>query len=293
MPTVDELLGRAERKIRASRAVDLWRVSDARINAEELLSEVLRRTIRSRDLDKEVSSSQERRFWNMVQRRTSGEPVALIIGKTEFRGMELRVRRGAFVPRNSSEHLAGQAIRRLKPRGKPTAVDVATGTGPVALAIAREVPGSRVFGLDISARQLRLARQNAAALAIPNTRFLKSDMLQALPNSLRGEVDVFTLHPPYVTNSELPTLPKEILAFEPHEALTDRSGDGLGLVRRLADEAPRWLRPGGWVLIEVSPNLSRQVMAILRRGGFAGIRSLKDSLGVTRVICGSLPKLTR
>jgi release factor glutamine methyltransferase len=86
------------------------------------------------------------------------------------------------------------------------------------------------------------------------------------------------------------TLPKEIRAFEPRHTLTDRSDDGLGMVRRLANEAPNWLKPGGWVFVEVSPNLSRKVRGVLQRSGFEKVKSVKDSLGATRVISGALPR---
>lgn len=286
--TVRQVLDRAAKAIRASTAVDLWRPSDARVNAEELLGFVMGRAITGKDLDSQVPGPARRRFGRLLVRRVAGEPVAMILGKTEFRGLELRVRRGVFVPRSSSELLAGEAIRRLQRRRAPVAADVATGTGPVALAVAHEVKGARVYGLDISAGALAVARRNARRLGIEGVTFLVSDLLSALPSRLAGQVDVFTIHPPYVSRSLLGSLPKEIRDFEPVESLTDWSDDGLGLVRRLAGESPAWLRRGGWVLVEVSPDLSRRVAGILRRGGFTDARSIRDSLGATRVVAGRL-----
>jgi release factor glutamine methyltransferase len=97
---------------------------------------------------------------------------------------------------------------------------------------------------------------------------------------------VITIHPPYVARAEVRTLPIEIRRFEPRHTLTDGSDDGLGLVRRLADDAPAWLRPGGFVLIEIAPYLARATAAVIRRGGFREVRSHRDSLGVTRVVIG-------
>jgi release factor glutamine methyltransferase len=290
VPTVEELLDEGEAKIRRSRAVDLWRVSDARVNAEELLSFVLGKEVSSEDLEEKVPSPKARRYLRLVERRAEGEPVAMILGHTEFMGMKLTVRRGVFIPRNSSELLASEAIRRLRRRRRPLAVDVATGSGPVALAIAKKVPAARVFGLDISPDALAVARRNAERVGVRNVTFLRSDLLAALPASVRGEVDSFTIHPPYVGRGEVRTLPKEIKEFEPSHTLTDTSVDGLGLVRRLGSEAPAWLRPGGWMMVEVSPNLSRSVKGILQREGFTNVRSHKDSLGATRVICGATPR---
>ncbi len=99
-------------------------------------------------------------------------------------------------------------------------------------------------------------------------------------------MDVFTVHPPYVARSMLADLPVEIRKFEPETSLTDQSEDGLGLVRALVDQAPHWIRSGGWILVEVSPDLSRRVGGILRRNGYREVKSHKDSLGATRVIAG-------
>jgi release factor glutamine methyltransferase len=286
--TVGELLDGAAEAIRGSSAVSLWRASDARTQAEELLEEVLGHAVGPGDLDTAVSGARCRRFEGYVERRVAGEPVALIIGRTEFMGMQLSVRRGVFVPRNSSEHMASMTIARLRPRKGPLHVDLATGTGPVALAVARAVPKATVLGLDISPLPLKVARSNARRLGLGNVRFLLSDLLAGMPPDLSGSVDTFTIHPPYVGRKRMRTLPKEIRDFEPKESLTDRSDDGLGLVRRLAEQAPGWLRRGGWVLVEISPDLSRGVAQILRRGGLADVRSHRDSLGATRVVAGRL-----
>lgn len=247
-------------------------------------------TIESSTLRGEVPASLRGRFERLIQRRIAGEPVAMIVGKTEFKGLELEVRRNTFVPRNSSELLADEAIRRLRGRRRPVAVDVCTGTGPVALAIANDLPKARVWGVDIWGPALSVARRNAERLRIRNATFLRSDMLNALPASLRGGTDTFTIHPPYVARQEVGTLSTEIRKFEPAPSLTDGSDDGLGLVRRLVDDAPEWLAPGGWILVEVSPNLSRKVRGILQRAGYRRVRSHRDSLGATRVVGGSLPR---
>lgn len=288
MPIVEELLDRAEDTIKKSKNVDLYRPSDARVNAEELLSEVLGIEVTSDELDDEVSAPLVRKFQRLVDRRAAGEPVALILGYIEFRGLKLGVQPGVFLPRNSSELLAEKAIARLRRRKAPIAVDVATGIGPVAMAMANEVKAANVYGVDIWRPSLQVARRNARALKINNVKFVESDMLSKLPSTIRGGVDAFTIHPPYVARSQVRTLPKEILDFEPKVSLTDNSSDGLGLVRLLVEQAPNWLKRGGWVLVEVSPDLARRVGTILRAGGFNEVRSEKDSLGATRVISGRI-----
>ena len=282
--TVRELLDAAEAEIKGSDAIELWRPYMARLEASSLLGSILGHE--PADLDEVVTAGACRRFQGLIDRRITGEPAALIIGSTSFRGLELRTRPGVFVPRSSSESLAGEAIRRLRGRKRPVAVDVATGSGPVALSVAAEVKAARVFGVDISPQALSLARANAKRLGIANARFLRSDVLSALPNDLERSVDVFTVHPPYVARSMLADLPVEIRKFEPETSLTDQSEDGLGLVRALVDQAPHWIRSGGWILVEVSPDLSRRVGGILRRNGYREVKSHKDSLGATRVIAG-------
>ena len=281
--TAGDLIAAAADRIAASEAIDLWRPYMARLEAEALLAEVLGHVV---DGAEAVPARARQRFEGYLARRVTGEPVALITGHVTFRGLELRTRRGVFVPRTSSESMAGMAVQRLRGRKAPVAVDVATGSGPVALSVAAEVPKARVVGVDIAPAALSLARDNARRLGIANAAFLRSDVLAGLPSSLAGAVDVFTVHPPYVAREQLAELPAEIREFEPEESLTDQSDDGLGLVRQLVDQAPAWLRRGGWVLVEVSPDLSRRVGGLLRRHAYRDVKSHRDSLGATRVVAG-------
>jgi release factor glutamine methyltransferase len=236
-----------------------------------------------------VSKSQRRTFKAMVERRLTGEPVNYITGHFTFCGLKLMVRPGVFSPRSSSELMVEHAVRRLRRRrGRRVAVDVATGSGAVALAIGAQVPDSEVWAVDISAKAVKLGKANARQLGLDNVAFAVSDMLVGLPSNLRGEVGVFTIHPPYVARGEVRTLPVEVRRFEPRSTLTDGSEDGLGLVRRLADDAPAWLCPGGYVFVEVAPYLARAAATVLRRAGLREVRSNRDSLGVTRVVAGRL-----
>lgn len=281
---MEELLAQAASQIGSAEAIQLWRPYMARMEAEALLVRALGRDVA--DPAEVVPPAEYRRFATYLRRRLTGEPAALIVGSVSFRGLVLRTRPGVFVPRSSSESLAGEAIRRLRGRKAPAAVDVATGSGPVALAMAAEVPKARVLGVDIAPKAVALARQNAARLGIGNATFKRSNVLSALPRDFLGSVDVFTLHPPYVAVDLVADLPAEIRDFEPPESLTDQSEDGLGMVRRLVAEAPPWLRTGGWVLVEVSPDLSRRVRGLLQRSGYRDVKSHRDTLGATRVIAG-------
>jgi release factor glutamine methyltransferase len=289
--TVTEHIEKAVRKIDKSKAIDHWDRNLGRYDAEELMTEVLGRKLTPSILDRVLDGTSKKRYSAMVARRVNGEPIPRIKGHYAFRGLDLLIRDGVFVPRASSELLADEAIKALrKRRGQRVAVDVATGAGPVALAVASEVRGAEVWGVDISGDAARLGKDNARHLGLRNVHFRAGDLLDALPRRLRGEIDVFTIHPPYVLRGDLKELPREIRAFEPLQSLTDGSDDGLGLVRRLAAESHEWLRPGGVLLVEVGTYLSRRTQATLRAARLVDVGWTKDDLGVTRVVSGRTPQ---
>lgn len=288
--TVTEHIDKAVRKIDKSKAIDHWDRNLGRYDAEELMTEVLGRKLTPEILDRILDAQSKKRYVAMVARRVNGEPIPRIKGHYAFRGLDLLIRDGVFVPRASSELLADEAIRALRRRrGQRIAVDVATGAGPVALAVASAVRGSEVWGVDISMEAALLGKDNARHLGLRNIHFRAGDLLDALPQRLRGEIDVFTIHPPYVLRGDLKELPREIRAFEPLQSLTDGSDDGLGLVRRLAAESHEWLRPGGVLLVEVGTYLSRRTQATLRAARLVDVSWTKDDLGVTRVVSGHTP----
>lgn len=236
------------------------------------------------DWDDMVPATVIRRFRKLVTRRETGEPVAYIIGSAEFRDLRLGIKPGMFVPRATSEFLAFQAIRRLHGRRRPIHVDLATGIGPVALATAKAVPEAQVWGLDISRKAVNQARANARWLGLGNATFKQSDMFSGLPRGMRGQIDVATIHPPYVPRRELAELPDEIKDFEPEHTLSDGSSDGLLLVRRIIAEGSEWLKPGGWLLIEIVPTETRAIQPMLRQAGYEQVRSTHGSVRYTRVL---------
>jgi release factor glutamine methyltransferase len=278
-----ELLDRAVSTLKASDSLDHWQADRDQIEAEELLTWVMGHEEPSaRD---EIPAAAAHRFERFVARRATGEPVPYILGESEFRGLWLDAKAGVFVPRDSTEFLAEQAIRRLRRRGDPVAIDLACGSGAVALAIANEVPGADVTGTDLAPDAIKLGRRNARKLGL-EARFVVGDLFSGLPARLHGIVDVITVHPPYVAEDELEHLPDEIKNFEPVHTLTDHSDDGLGFVERMADEAWDWLCKGGWVCVEIAPDRARSVGSILRSEGFEDVRSTKGGMGVTRVVVG-------
>ncbi len=279
-----KLLDQAVTTLKASPSIDHWQKGREKIEAEDLMSHAMGGE--EPRPNEEIPTKVRKRFDAMVERRVTGEPIPFIKGYAEFRGLELIAKPGVFVPRDSSEFLAEQAIRRLRKRKAPVHVDLATGGGTIALAVADEVPHASVYGADVSEDAVKLARKNAKRLGLHAT-FAVGDLFGGLPKEIAGKVDVITLHPPYVPREEVKDLPDEIRDWEPSHTLTDHSDDGLGLVVRTADESEAWLRPKGWLLIEVSPDRAREVKRIMQLAGMREIESTKGGdLKVTRVVVG-------
>lgn len=275
------------RTLEASPAIDHWQEDRETIESEILLGFVMGE---EPDPDDDVPGRARRRFEALIERRVSGEPIPFITGSTNFLGLDILAAPGVFVPRDSSEFLAIQAIRRLKGRRKPVHVDLATGGGTIALAVADRVRKARVYGTDVAADAVKLARRNAERLGLKAT-FTRGDLFGGLPRTLAGRVDVVTIHPPYVPVDEVQDLPDEVRAWEPEHTLTDGSADGMGLVRRTVEEGPRWLVEDGWVLIEADPDAARDVKRVMTRGGFRDVKSTKGGdLKVTRVVVGRRPR---
>lgn len=276
--TVQELLDTATRVLVDS--THLFEDHDNRSEAETLMAYVL--DVDEDDLDEseELDPRRRDRFLALVTRRAAGEPLPMLTGRIVFYGLELAVTHGAFVPRPSSELLVDRALRRVRSNKSPIIVDVCTGSGPIAIALGDELPAAEVWGTDIDGRGLAQARRNASDLAIGNVSFKRGDMYDGLPARLKGEVDVITGHVPYVPLDEIEDLPSEVREHEPLYTLSDESGDEWGLLRRAIDESVSWLRPGGWLLLEVSDDVTDVVAELAQSAGLEdhGARTDSDEL---------------
>jgi release factor glutamine methyltransferase len=279
--TVAGLIDLGERVLADS--THIFEDHDNRREAEELLAFCLELSPEELDPHAELPARRRQRYLSLVARRAGGEPFPVITGHIEFYGLDLEVRPGAFVPRPSSELTVARAARRLRGRkGAPVVVDLCTGAGPIAIALADEFAHAEVWGADIDPEGLAQARANARRLGIDNVRFARGDMYEAVPRRLRGTVDVITGHIPYVPPDEVEDLPSEVKEHEPAFMLTDASSDGLELIRGAVADAPRWLKPGGWLLLEVSEDLGTKLRRLYRRAGLEdrGVASDADRLSV-------------
>jgi release factor glutamine methyltransferase len=226
-------------------------------------------------------------FFRLLQRRLSGECIAYILGKKEFRGLEFAVNPAVLVPRPDTEILVERALEYLDrglPRvnGETRVHDLCTGSGAVAISLKHEYPAAELSGSDISAEALDLARTNAAALGV-EAAFVLSDLFAAIPSRF----SLITANPPYVPGACIDTLSAEVRR-EPRIAL-DGGGDGLEVLRAIIREAPSHLFPGGGILLETGGDQAPAVRDLLAKTGFVDIQTYRDLSGYDRVTGGRLP----
>lgn len=188
-------------------------------------------------------------YRELIRRRLEGCPVAYLVGRKEFYGMELKVSPAVLIPRPDSEHVVMECLALAKQQENPTILDIGTGSGNLALAIAKHHDSAQVTTIDASADALALARENAQRHNLENrVRFLQGDLFAPLAQDER--FDFIVSNPPYIASEEIPKLPVGVRQYEPHLALDGGPG-GFKVFDRLIDEARRHLRPGGHIIVEI------------------------------------------
>ncbi|MFP5254239.1 MAG: peptide chain release factor N(5)-glutamine methyltransferase [Acidimicrobiia bacterium] len=231
----------------------------------------------------------------MVARRAAGEPLQYVLGRWGFRTLDLMVDRRVLIPRPETEVVAGLALDALAARDRrraatpaadapPVAVDLGTGSGAIALSLAAERwPHVEVWGTDASADALAVARANLAGLGrrAGVVRLVEGDWFGALPEDLRGRIDVVVSNPPYVADGD--ELPPEVADWEPVGAL--RAGpDGLDDIGRIVAEAPTWLAPGGALVVEIGEAQAEAVLELASAAGFPRATIEPDLAGQPRAL---------
>jgi release factor glutamine methyltransferase len=260
-------------------------VETARVDAEWLLAHVLD-VPRSRlvgEGQRTLDAPAVERYAAVLRRRLTREPLQHILGTQAFRNLHVRVGPQTMVPRPETEALVDWALGLL-PDGSALVVDVGTGSGCIACAIAAERPGARVIALEISAAAAAVARANVAALALSaRVRVVESDLFSALGGE---EADLIVANPPYLPTAVIPTLAPEVAHFEPRVAL-DGGHDGLDVIRRLvADARPRLAAGGALVLETAGGGQVPEVVRLLQTAGFIGVETCPDLAGVERFVTG-------
>lgn len=220
-----------------------------------------------------------RLFGRALCQRCHGVPLQYLTGEQQFFDLVLGVAPGVLIPRPETEVLVERALEAIPEGSSATVVDVGTGTGAVALAIKRFRPSTTVLATDISEDAVAVARANASRHGL-DVEVRRGDLLSPLPPGLRGEVDVVVSNPPYVTEEEYADLPEEVRR-EPYEALVG----GTEVHARLAEASPRWLRGGGWLLMEIGASQGAAVAALLGEA-FERVEVLPDMAGRDRIVRG-------
>jgi release factor glutamine methyltransferase len=262
-------------------------IESARLDAELLAAQAFRRTRVElyTHFDQPLGEDELAAYRGLVERRLGGEPVAYILGRKEFWSLDLRVDPAVLVPRPDTEALVEQALelaRAVPARDSPPRVaDVGTGSGALALALKRELPGSDVFALDVSAEALAVARANAERLGLEVT-FAQGDLVEPLTGL--APFDLIASNPPYIPSRDIDGLSAEVRR-EPRLAL-DGGTDGLAVIRRLAADAVKVLVPGGALAMEIGAGQAGAVGQILRGNGYADVGTRRDLAGIDRVVFG-------
>lgn len=274
--TVREAIEDAGRSLRAAGC------DSPHVDAELLLRHALHleRTELYADSGRTLTAEEEERFRSLLARRERREPVAYILGEWGFRGLELSVGPHVLVPRPETETLVDRALTHIAEVTDPRVLDIGTGSGAIALAVASEHPGAHVVATDISADALAVAAENRARTGLEGKVEL---VLGHLDAGVKGPFDLVVSNPPYVLPDEVERLEPEVRIYEPREAVV-----GTGQTDAIARRAREALRPGGWLVLETSEYRAQEVAAELRALGYEEVAVHRDLAGCERVVEGRL-----
>lgn len=239
-----------------------------------------------------LDAAGEARLDALIEQRLTGTPLAHLSGRQHFMGLEMLAGKDALIPRVETELLGGAALKVLRElasavsAGGATVVDVCTGSGNLALALAHHEPKARVFAADLSADAVALAQRNAVHLGLASRVELRcGDLLEPFNEArFHGQVDLLVCNPPYISSKKVDTLAGEIGGFEPRLAF-DGGPLGIAILNRVIREAPLYLRPGGWLAVEVGLG---QAMAMVKRmqgtGKYRRVEAIDNHLGEPRAV---------
>lgn len=254
-----------------------------RLDAEVLLAHILgvQRIALYTRFDELANDEVRNRYRQLVKQRVEGCPVAYLVGFKEFYNLRFNVTPAVLIPRPETELLVLEAIRLAKPHSTPRIVDVGTGSGAVALTLAKHLPQARVTAIDLSPEALEVAKKNADQHKLSSVRFLQGDLLQPVASE---KFDIVVSNPPYIDSEVVKQLPITVKNFEPKLALDGGPG-GTAIIERLATEAKAVLGTGGYLLLEIGADQGKSLPALLERlGGYGPVTVLPDHAGLPRVV---------
>jgi release factor glutamine methyltransferase len=266
-------------------------IESPRLNAELLLARSLNlgREEFYTHLHEPMKESEKEKLEKMIRRRISGEPLQYILEHQEFWSIDLKVDSRVLIPRPETELLVEQSLLILSEnslKGTPSVLEIGTGSGAIAIALAKEMKDIFLVATDISRDALVLAKENAESAGVQHQiKFVNGDLFDPLaPSKERKRFDLIISNPPYIVRHEIGSLAKEVRDYEPTIAL-DGGEDGLESYRRIIAGAPFYLREGGWLLLETGQGQSKKVSEQIETGGaFLRPQILRDLPGIERVV---------
>lgn len=264
------------------------RIENPRLNAELLLAHSIglsKEQLYIR-LHEPMAKETEERWEAFVQRRASGEPLQYILGRQEFWSIDLKVDPRVLIPRPETEHLVEEALSiliKISSQKIPSVLELGTGSGAIAIALAKEFPILCMIATDLSMEALEVARENAKRAGVSHLiGFVRGDLLAPFRE---GEVfDLILSNPPYLSEAEIEGLPREVREHEPIIALQG-GRDGLEFYRRVIPQIPSYLKKGGWLLLEVGHTQARRVSEWIEKvSSFVELGTVRDLAGIERVV---------
>ncbi|MFA6597409.1 MAG: peptide chain release factor N(5)-glutamine methyltransferase [Ignavibacteriaceae bacterium] len=264
-------------------------IDSARLNAELLLADVLKckRLDLYLSFDKPVKDEEVDNYRLFVKRRGNREPLQYILGYVEFYGMTFTITNDVLIPRQETEILVETALHAIDKEVKVNILDIGTGSGIIAIALAKHLPNAQIFAIDKSKEALAVAKVNAEKHRVEDRIiFIQSDILDS-PFPVDEKFDFIVSNPPYVSHDEYHALQKEILAFEPDFAVTDFA-DGLTFYRKIIESSKNYLNENGKLFFEIGEGQSGQIKLIFEQQNYSSIKIRKDYANIDRVIYGEL-----
>lgn len=262
-----------------------FQVPSPKLDAEYIFSHVLgvKRNMLSLYLDRKLKEEEKQKIRELlIARGKERRPLQYLLGKWEFYGYEFLVDERALIPRADTEILVEQVKLLAVEKGQAHILDIGTGTGAIALTLAKEIPELEVLGVDKEPAALSLAEENREYLQVKNVKFLESDLFS---NIVGESFDIIVSNPPYISWEEYEGLMPEVKVHEPQSALTD-FGDGYFFYRKITEQANAFLKEKGYLCFEIAYQQGEEVKELLEQEGFEGICIVKDYSGKDRVVFG-------
>ncbi len=272
-----------------------FKTPNAKIDAEYLLSNILKCKRQELYLnpEKQLTNQEINTFKGFIQKRSKREPIQYIIGEEEFRGFIFKVTRNVLIPRPETELLVEEAVSIVKDKeargmghGSWTIVDLCTGSGCIAVSIAKEIDNCKVYATDISEKVLIIAKENAKRHTVEDRiTFLQGSLFEPLKDKgLEGKIDIMLSNPPYVSKKDMEKLQPEVKEYEPHLALY-AGEDGLDSYRTIIPQALPYLKKGGYLILEIGYGQAEGVKELFAQyPAYDKIEIINDLSGIERVM---------